>query len=196
MLNHKNYSNKIREDTENSVVKIKNVADVIESPLKINIQNSLKSVILKNLSEDKTGFVSRKVNAKINNFSEGKKVGRGLNRPFSQNTNLNNLDIKLNFESEENNLNSNSNKKNDHNFEFRRRINFNSFNNNFPNTTKNSNENNLNLEDHQVKELSLENYIKKLKSNKNKKENQNSNKLFKKLKADQNQSTDLSFILK
>ena len=124
--------------------------------MKVNIQNSLKSIILKNLSEDRTGSrLLRKNSIKTNTCSEDKRISKNLNRPFSQNTNRAKPKIELMLDCEEKEL-INYNNENQSNLPIRRRINFNSINNNFPKSTKNSNTDNLNLNDTEDNEFPLD----------------------------------------
>ena len=127
--------------------------------MKVSIQNSLKSIILRNLSEDRiVSGLQKKDSIKKNPYSEDKKIMNGLNRPFSQNTNFNYMKIERMLETEEKELvNPKDYKENESNRPVRRRINFNSFNNNyFPKSIQNANTENLNLNDAEENELTIE----------------------------------------
>ncbi len=109
---------------------------IAESPLKIDMKNSLKNIILKNLSEERKGtIILRKNSTKLNSKSDDKRIRNFNNRSSSQNSKSSrkrNKNILFN----ENNLDKiNGNNSSG----FRRKIIFNSFSENyfFPILTKN-----------------------------------------------------------
>lgn len=108
----------------------------------------------------------RKDSIKTNHYSEEKKIAKGLNRPFSQNTNLDNPKIDRMFETDNTRKACKDNKENESIRPVKRRIIFNSFSNNyFPESTKNANNENLNLNDNEENEFTLESYNRMRKCN-------------------------------
>jgi len=122
------------------------IEKVTESPLKMKIKNSLKSIILKNLSEERTvSGLLRKESIKSNPYSEKKNTVNDLIRPFSQNTNLNNPRFEWMLDYEDKEKVNKDNKENKSIYPVKRRIIFNSFNIHKP--FMNSNTYNLKLND-------------------------------------------------